>query len=449
MPTEPAPKSTLRRALLIEPDEWRPAVWSAAYVFLLFTSYSIMRPVRESFGIERGADKLPSLITATLIAMLIATPIFGWLVSRFPRRRFIPLVYRFFALNILAFFAFLHVAPADLRVQAGYAFYVWLSVFNLFVVTVFWGLMADVWTSAQAKRLFGPIGVGATLGVIAGSSATAFLIEHIGPTQDSARANLLLLAAILLEAAVWCMLRVVRFFPRDLPSTGRSPARAFDGLKSVARSPYLLGISGYMLAYTICSTFLYLKVGDVVDASITDRAQRVAFYARIALVTNILTLATQLFLTAHLIRLVGIGVALTAVPLVTIGGFIALDHAPEWGIPALTAVFVFSVARSWTNYAVSRPSREMLYSVLSRDDKYKAKSFIDTFVYRSGDALGAWGPKWLAAAGASLAAGAVIIGACGLVLGLVLGSMRRKRAQSSSASESPPSATAPPSEPHQ
>lgn len=416
----------LRRVVLVEPGEVRGLLWSAGYIFLLFTSYSILRPVRETMGIERGADNLPSLITATLITMALATPVFGWIVSRLPRRRFIPLVYRFFAANLLVFFGLFYAVPEEARVRLGYAFYVWLSVFNLFVVSVFWGFMADVWTAEQGKRLFGFIGVGATLGAIVGSAFTAFLVEHIG------RSALMLVSAALIEAAAWCMVRVaVRFgVTASAPREQEPGPGALQGLKLVLGSPYLLAISMYMLTYTVCSTFLYLKVGEVVDGAIQSRDERTAFYASITLWTNILTLLTQVFLTSRIVRWAGVGVALTAVPIVTIAGFIVLGRAPEWGIPLLTAVFAFNVARGWTNYAVSRPSREMLFSVLSRDAKYKAKPFVDTFVYRGGDALGAWGPTWLAKAGVALWGGAVAIGAAGLVLGLVLGRWRRARGES-------------------
>lgn len=422
----PAPRAFERlvgRVVLVRPGEFPALLLSALYIFLLFAAYSMLRPVRESFGIERGADDLPSLITATLVAMAVATPVFGWLVSRLPRRRFIPLAYRFFGLNMLAFWGAFYLLPERAHLWLGYGFYVWLSVFNLFVVSVFWGLMADLWTSEQGKRLFGFIGVGATLGVIAGSLTTATLVDALG------RVNLMLVSAVLLEGAVWAMLGVAgRFGVRaDAKATPELSPGALEGLRQVFSSPYLLAASGYMLCYTVCSTFLYIKVGEVVSGAIADRGERTAFYANITLWTNILTLLTQVFLTGRIVRTVGVGVALTAVPLVTIAGFVVLGNAEALALPLLGTVFAFSVARGWTNYAVSRPSREMLYSVVSRDEKYKAKPFIDTFVYRGGDALGAWGPTWLARAGATLWGGAAVIGAIGLGLGLLLGAMRRKR----------------------
>lgn len=426
----------LRRLVLVEPGELAALAWSALMIFLVFASYNIMRPVREAFGVERGADDLPSLITATLIVMVLATPVYGWLVSRLPRRRFVTLVYRFFVVNLLAFFLVFRAAPDDWKLWLGYGFYVWLSVFNLFVVSVFWALMADLWSSTQAKRLFGAIGVGATLGVIAGSAFTTFMVEHVG------RLWLLLIAGAILEASVWCIRPITRS-PGPAGAGPGGPARSADpepapgalaGLRYALRSPYLIAISGYMLCYTMCSTFLYLKVGDAVSATIADRDARAAFYASITLWTNILTLVTQVFLTARLVRWVGVGIALTAVPIVTIAGFIVLGRSDDWGLPILGTVFAFNVARNWTNYAVSRPSREMLFSVLPREAKYKAKPFIDTFVYRSGDALGAWSPKWLAKVLVPLWAGAVAIGAIGLALGLVLGAMRSRRESAPNAS---------------
>lgn len=414
----------LRRVFGLRAGEASALLLSGLYIFLVLCSYSILRPVRESFGVERGADDLPALITATLIVMTLATPLFGWLVSRLPRRRFIPIVYRFFALNLLGFFAAFHLLPEAARLWLGYGFYVWLSVFNLFVVSVFWAFMADVWTAGQGKRLFGLMAVGATLGVITGSWFTGAFVGSIG------RINLMLISVVLLECAVWAMLGVAARFgvtatPASRPET--SPG-AVEGLKQVFASPYLATISAYMLCFTVCSTFLYLKVGEVVSGEISDRNARAAFYANITLWTNILTLVTQVLLTGRIIRAAGIGVALTAVPIVTIAGFVVLGRAEQWGLPLLTTVMVFSIARGWANFAVSRPSREMLYSVITRDEKYKAKPFIDTFVYRGGDALGAWMPTWLAKAGLAMWGGAVVIGAIGFVLGLALGAMRSRRA---------------------
>ncbi len=448
-PTEPAaPTTLLQRLIMLRPGEARPLLWSVAGGYLLFTAQFIVRPLRETFGIERGADKLPGLITATLIAMLLATPIFGWLVSRLPRRRFIPIAYRFFLVNMLIFFALVRWKDhlPDLGeghpLTVGNVFYVWYSIFNLFVVSVFWGLMADVWSSGQSKRLFGLIGVGATVGVICGSAFTALLVGSIG------HANLLLVSAVLLEGSALCLLRVAACFgltAKSAPTPEPGPG-ALAGLRAVARSPYLLAICGYMLVYTVCSTFLYLKVGEVVSATIADRGQRTAFYAQISLWSNILTLVTQIFLTGRLVRSLGVGITLTAVPLVTIAGFVVLGRAEAWGLALLPTVFAFNVARNWTNYAVSRPSREMLYAVLTPDEKYKAKPFIDTFVYRGGDAIGAWAPSWLARAGIAMWSGAVVIGAVGLGLGLLLGVMRARK--DSPITSNPTSGTAPPSGPH-
>ncbi|HBS27893.1 MAG TPA: MFS transporter [Phycisphaerales bacterium] len=435
-PVEGAPGGWLGRVALVRPGEGAALVWSASWVFLLMASYFILRPVRESFGVERGADDLPALITATLVVMTLSQPVFGWVVSRLPRRRFIPLVYRFFGLNLLAFFALFHALPdGAARLWLGYGFYVWLSVFNLFVVSVFWGFMADVWTPEQGRRLFGFIGVGATLGVIAGSWFTSALADDIG------RVNLMLVSLVLLEASVWAMVGAARRFGVRAERGAKpdlSPG-AMDGLRQVFASPYLLAISAYMLCFTVCSTFLYLKVGEVVSAEITDRNARVAYYADLRLWENVLTLLTQVFLTARIIRAVGVGPALTAVPLVTIAGFFVLGRAEAWGLPMLSTVFVFSVARGWTNYAVSKPSKEMLFSIVSRDEKYKAKPFIDTFVYRGGDALGAWAPRWLASAGVALWGGAAAVGAIGLGLGLALGLMRERRGRTVADGGSAPS----------
>lgn len=363
---------------------------ACAYFFFVLFGYYILRPIRDEMGAAGGVDNLAWLFTGTLVAMILLQPLFASLVARFSRRRFIAISYRFFALNLVGFYIALGALPATSHVWVGRVFFIWAAVFNLFVVSIFWAFMADIFAREQGKRLFGFIGVGGTLGGIAGSLFTAQLVESLG------QRNLLLASAVLLEVAVWCTFALGRSRPAQddaLHTAARveaAPEQAiggsvFAGFTHVAKSPYLMGISGYMLLFTVLSTFLYFQQAELSTLYFEDRATRTAFFARIDLWVNVLTLFTQAFLTARLIRWLGVGVTLALLPIMTVIGFGALTL-----VPAMAIFVAFQVLRRAGNYAVARPTREVLFTVVPREDKYKAKSFIDTAVYRGGDQLGAW-----------------------------------------------------------
>jgi AAA family ATP:ADP antiporter len=427
-------RRAIERLVLVREGEWPALLRSAAYFFFLLSSYYILRPIRETLGIDRGADDLPWLMTGTLLAMLAVNPAFAALVARLPRRTFIPWTYRFFALNLLAFYALLALGPAGARTALGYAFYIWVSVFNLFAVSVFWAVMADIWRPEQSKRLFGFIGVGGTLGAMAGAAATASLAGALGIFP------LLLVSAALLELAVRCALPLLPrpgspgWSGRQTPEPGPGVLR---GMELVSRSPYLLTICLYLFLYTILSTFLYLEQGGIITATLPDRAARTALFARIDLWVNILTVLAQVFLTGRIVRGLGIGPVLALTPAITALGFAALWAAPRLGIPILSALVAFQVVRRGMHYAMSRPSREMLFTVLGQDERYKSKPFIDTFVYRAGDMAGAWSPRFIVAtlgragvaATAAIPLVAVPISLIALGTGLALGRMQRRRAR--------------------
>jgi len=375
----------LRRLTAARPDETRALAWSWLYIFSILSSYYIIRPIRDEMGVASGVENLPWLFTGTLLAMIAVNPPFAALVRKMTRERFIPVAYRFFMANLLLFFLLLRFSTPEQNIWIGRVFFIWTSVFNLFVVSIFWALMVDVFNSEQGKRLFGFIAAGATLGGIVGSSLTAGLAEQVGPVY------LPLVSAGLLEIAVFGVRRLSHLSEAQRASPSAESAEApvggkvLAGLTHALRSPYLFNISVYMLLYAITSTFLYFEQAAVVGQSFSDRAARAAFFAKIDLAVNVLTLGTQLFLTERIIRILGTALTLTLLPGISAIGFAALGAAPTVAI-----VVAFQALRRAGNFAIARPAREVLFTVVPREDKYKAKSFIDTVVYRSGDQLGAW-----------------------------------------------------------
>jgi AAA family ATP:ADP antiporter len=347
--------------------------------------------------------------------MVLANPAFAALVSRLPRRRFIPLAYRFFALNMLAFFLAFRLLPNHGGAALGYAFYIWLSVFNLFVVSVFWGLMSDVWSEGQGKRLFGFIATGGTLGAIAGAAVTGLLTKGfaLGTWQVKVDPlSLLLLSILAMEGAVFCVKRLAEIFQLGDTAHGeREPGPGpLEGLRLIATSRLLQLICVYMLLYTITSTLLYLQQGAIVERTFSGTAARTVAFARMDLWVNVLTLVTQVFLTGRIITGLGVPVVLSIIPVLTIAGFGALWAWPTFGVLAL-----FQVLRRGLHYAVDRPAREILYIPLGAEERYKSKPFIDTFIYRGGDLLGVWAPTALLAIGVSV--GLASVGCSGLWLG--------------------------------
>jgi len=427
----------LRRLVDVREHETAALVASCAYFFFVLSAYYVIRPVRDEMGVAGGVPHLAWLFTGTLVGMLLLHPLFTALVARFPRRRFVPLIYRFFVLNLVVFFLVFRAVDAERAVWVGRVFFVWTSVFNLFVVSVFWSFMTDLYRPAQSQRLFGLVALGGTLGAILGSTLTSTLVPLLGPV------NLLLVSALLLEVAARAAraldgqeAALARAARREEADAVRGPDRspeaaglqgagiigggAFDGIRRVARSPYLLGIAALMLLFTIASTFLYFQQAAIVARAFEgDREARTRLFAGIDLAVNVLTLVTQVFLTGRLLRWLGVGLALAVLPVLSLLGFGILGGAPVLGV-----LVVFQVLRRAGNFAVQRPAREVLYTVLPRADKYKAKNFNDTFVYRVGDQLGAWSYTaiaWLGLGLSGLALTMVPLSGAWLLLALWLG----------------------------
>jgi AAA family ATP:ADP antiporter len=411
----------LPRIIAVRPAETRVVLWCWFYIFAVLSSYYIMRPIRDQMGVAGGVNNLQWLFTGTLAGMLLLNPPFAWLVKKFPRRRFIPLTYHFFVVNILLFAAALYFADPAQTVWIGRVFFIWVSVYNLFVVSVFWQLNVDLFSPEQGKRLFGFIAAGATIGAISGSSLTAILARYVSSTL------LLLGSAMLLEVAVFSVGRLARLSPtlHRQPTGGTETAQAdrpigggvLTGITHALRSPYLLVVSTFMLLFAITATFLYFQQAGIVSHRFPDRGSQTAFFASIDLAVNCLTLLVQLFFTGRIVLLLGVGVALALLPAVTMAGFGMLAFAPSLG-----TIAVFQVLRRAGDYAIARPTREVLFTVVPREDRYKTKGFIDTFVYRLGDQVGAWSVALLGGLESiATALAAIPIAAIWLVTALWLG----------------------------
>ncbi len=392
-------RSALSRLVKVEPGEGAGLVWSALSFFFILGGYYVIRPLRDEMGASTGSGfALNWLFFGTLAGTLVVNPLFGALVARKPRRVFVPAVMHAFAGSFVVFFALLTLLDGPSRVAAGRFFFVYASVFNLLVVSVFWGFLADLFRSEQAKRLFGFIGLGGTMGGILGGAVTVALARRLGPVP------LLLVAAALFEAGVLCLRRLAGIYHVDAGAAERAEmgdgippgTGALSGLTLFAKSRYLLGIAAFLLLFTVGSTFLYLAQARIVRGAFHDAGGRTAFFAKADLLVNILTALTQLFLTGRILPAVGLGPALALLPAITAAGFFALGASST-----ANTLFVVQVLRRASEFALVKPAREALFTVVPREEKYTAKSFIDTFVYRSGDALGALADRLVAFLGLS------------------------------------------------
>lgn len=424
----PSPSNgRLSRLVDARPGEARPALWAFASFFALLAGYYVLRSLREEMGIRGGVDNLPWNFTATFGLMLVAVPLYSRLVARVPRARAVPLVYRFFLVTLVGFWALFRagVAPAPLA----RAFFVWVSVYGLFVVSVFWSLLVDLFSTDQGKRLFGLVAAGGSAGAIAGPLCVEFLVGLLGVP------NLILVSAALLEVATQSMGRIIRWSHGD-PASGRAGGdavregaalggSAWSGVALVFRDRYLLGIALQMLLFTLGSTLLYFQVAHLVAASGLDSAARTRLFARVDLAVNVAALLTGSLATGRLVSGLGLGAALAFVPALTAAGF-----ALAAGWPTFLTLAAFQALRRAASYAVERPAREVLYTVVTREERYKSKAFVDTVVYRAGDAGSAWLARGLSAAGAGVAGSlllAVPVGLAGVVLALWLAREERRR----------------------
>ncbi len=416
-------------------------LWSGAYFFLLLQSYYLLRPLRETVGVEAGQSQLPFLFTWTFVGMLVAIAIYGYLVSRFQRRQFIPWTNGFFASNILVFYGLYLLVPeeGEDRLLLGKVFFVWLSIFNLFVVAVFRGFMVDLFSLHQGKKLFGFIAAGGTLGAIFGSTIASFFVVEIGQT------NLFLLAALLMLLTIVCVLRLNALFPRVIPAQDAKAAAlargsilqgikgSLHGMGRLFRSPQLAGISLYMIMGTMGGTFLYYQQTGMVGELLQSGAERTEYFAQVNLVQNCVTLVFELLGTWVLLRYVGLTAGLVILPLVHLLGFTALYFEPT-----LLILASFNVLSRSCRYAFAVPARDVMFTIMSREEKYTAKGFIETAVYRGGDVAFTTAADMLkAVARPGVVLFGVILPAClgWTVLAFVLGHLHRRRLQTQSVAE--------------
>ncbi|WP_458368623.1 NTP/NDP exchange transporter [Pseudomonas mandelii] len=384
----------------VQPGERTALMLGFAFHFCVLASYYLVRPLRDALGLEGGADKLQWLFTATFVVMVLMVPVFGALASRLRATRFVPLIYRVIAASMLVFGVLIanHIAP----VAVGRVFFVWISSYNLFIVSIFWSVLVDRFSSEQGRRLFGFIAAGGTLGTFIGPLLAATMATRLGPVA------LTVAAALLLEVAVRCyralLSRTQSQSGSRLIEDRRMGGSMLAGITLITRSPYLLGLVLFMLLHTSAATLLYFEQGRIVAGSYADLASRTQFFAVVDLIVSALTLIFQLLLTAPLIRLVGVGGALVALPLATIVAFSAMALAP---VPATVALA--QGLRRAVEFAIVRPAREVLWTVVSREEKYKAKNVIETLVYRGGDAASGWLSVGLTALGAGFGLVALVI----------------------------------------
>jgi ATP:ADP antiporter, AAA family len=416
----------------VKKEEWVAFVWAFFYFFFLLCAYYVLRPVRDEMGIQGGLKNLPWLWTGTFVGMLAITPLFGWISSKWPRRQFLPIVYIFFIANLLFFYAAMKTESFNKQVVAA-SFYIWISVFNYFVVSVFWSFMTDVFNSERAKRLFGGIAAGGSIGAMLGPLITAALVKQIGVP------NLLLISATLLGVTIICIMGLGNWATRRSGMTdAERVAEAakeqaigggfLDGVKLLFKSPYLWAISGYILLGQALGTYFYLEQLRVVAETIKDSAERTQLFAQLDLAVNSIALFTQLFITSALVRRAGLVFCLTVLPAV---GVLSLGLTAV--MPTLAVIAVCGVVRRAMEFSISKPAREILFTVVTREERYKAKNVMDTVVSRGGDLISNWthaGVRSFGFATANMALMAIPFAVLMVGVGAYLGRSQQQREKS-------------------
>ncbi len=382
---------------------------AAVCFFLLLAGYYVLRPVREEMGIQGGVRQLQWLYTGTFLSILAVVPLLSWVLARVRRRSAVPAIYALFVLNLVGFYALMPRLGPEGQVVLARVIYIWVSVFNMFAISLFWALMTDLFSVAQSKRRFGLIAAGGSAGALVGPAVTGSLATSLGPVP------LLLVAAGLLLAATVGVGRLGRLAGAEAGAEVLG-GRWWEGFSLLVRSPQLLGISGYIVLYTTISTFLYFEQANIVAAAIDDGAERTQLFAGIDLASNLIALGLQSLATAGLVRRYGVGLLLLSLPVLSALGFAALAVAP-----VLAVLVVVQVLRRAFNFALAKPAREILFTGVTPAERYKSKLVVDTVVYRGGDAASAWAFAGLTGLGLSLGA----IAAIGVPIAVAWGAVAR------------------------
>lgn len=403
----------LTRVTTVEPYEARAVLLSFLYFFFLLGSYYVVRPVRDVMGTVYGVDQLEILYTGTFVATFLCAPIYGAFVSRVKLSRFLPWVYGFFGISLLVFHVLFETSAQDRNVAG--LFFIWVSVFNMFIISVFWSFMSDVFSRRQAKRLFGFIAAGGSFGAVAGPGITALLVNTIGNN------NLLLLSAFGFGVVIVIIVLLEKEKTRLLASgedvqrttldhgLGTNP---FAGFTLLLKSPYLLLTAAFVLMLTWVSTILYFQQAELISNAFESREQRTQTFAAVDFAVNFAAILVQLFGTSRLVQRFGVTGGLVLVPAIMVIAFLALAVSP-----ILIVLLVVQIVRRVAEYAVARPSREMLFTIVDQESRYKAKNVIDAVIYRFGDLSQAWIQAGLGALGLAIAGTSVF----GIVVALAWG----------------------------
>lgn len=440
MVTAAGPVSRMMRALAkIEPHELRAVRLSFLYFFLIMASYYILRPIRDALGTVYGADRLEELFTYTFVATFLAAPVYAWFASKLKLQTFLPWVYGFFVINILIFYVLFEADPESRALAA--AFYVWLSVFNMFMISVFWSFMADIYSRSQSKRVFGFVAAGGSVGAAVGPAITTALVTVVGT------GTLLLISAAGFGLAILTVRSLVKekenlrtSDEEDVQHTRldhKLGGNAIAGFKLLLSSPYLLLIAAFVLLLTWISTIVYFQQAEFISNAFASRDERTQVFAIVDLAVNLCAIAIQLFGTSRIVTRFGVTTGLVLNPIIMIFAFIAVAISP-----VLVVLLGIQIVRRVSEYAIARPSREMLFTTIDQESKYKAKSVIDTVVYRFGDLSAAWAQAGLASVGLGVVGIAVFGAAVSVVWGgiaLLLGrKFERVRRDSSAVAEPHP-----------
>ena len=374
-PSRPSLLDTvMARFVAVERKDVAALLASFAMFFTLLAAYYIIRPVRDEMGVRLGKDALQGLFTTVFFVMLAVVPVFGWVASKFQRRYVLPGIYLFFVFDLVAFWMVFRADASNAEITK--AFFVWASVFNLFVISLFWSLMAELWSNEESKRLYGFISAGGTAGALAGPLLTQELVSILSPI------DLLLVSAALLVVAMMASLRLRALRPGEgMPSTAAGGG-ILDGAVKLASSPYLARIALFVFLANLVGTFFYLEQSRLVGAAIADSAERVRFFSGRDLLVSLATITIEIFGTAEVLRRFGVTGALLALPAIALAGTLALSFDPSLWIAGAVMV-----AERVTAFALSSPAIKVMYTLTSADEKYKVQNFIDTVVYRGGDAV--------------------------------------------------------------